>query len=197
MDKPLFYCKHCDRYLPSSSFNPNRTQSRGVSYYCKECHKKRMKSEDYRVVKNNNRRKKYPNKQKEHIEKYGISMGAKYRKEHADDLNYILRLTLKRAKGRAKKNGLKLDINKDFLHNIYRLQNGLCSLTNRTLKLGFNDPNTLSIDRIDSNGGYTKDNVQLVCCLANMIKRNHNQEELIQFCQDVINSHQLKRGVGT
>lgn len=40
------------------------------------------------------------------------------------------------------------------------------------------NPDKPSIDRIDSNLGYVKGNIQTVCCRANMLKNNATEEEL-------------------
>lgn len=42
-----------------------------------------------------------------------------------------------------------------------------------------------SIDRIDSNLGYTKDNIQLVVRKVNMMKQQYTQEEFIEVCKAV------------
>lgn len=39
----------------------------------------------------------------------------------------------------------------------------------------------LSVDRIDSSKGYTKDNIQLVCAAANMMKGYMEYNDLINF----------------
>ena len=44
----------------------------------------------------------------------------------------------------------------------------------------------LSIDRIDSLKGYTKDNIQLVCHLCNLMKSNLSMNELYIFCNNII-----------
>lgn len=42
-----------------------------------------------------------------------------------------------------------------------------------------------SIDRIDSSGGYTKDNCQIVCCSINYAKSNRTQAEFVAFLAKV------------
>jgi hypothetical protein len=41
---------------------------------------------------------------------------------------------------------------------------------------------TASVDRIDSSKGYTKDNIQFVCFMANIAKNKFSCDELINFC---------------
>lgn len=44
----------------------------------------------------------------------------------------------------------------------------------------------LSIDRIDSSKGYTKDNVQLVTMAANQMKNDLTLDELIVMCSNIM-----------
>lgn len=49
-----------------------------------------------------------------------------------------------------------------------------------------------SIDRIDSKGNYTSDNVQLVCAGVNLVKQEMPQNTFIEFCRKVV-EHQVRR----
>ncbi len=40
----------------------------------------------------------------------------------------------------------------------------------------------ISVDRIDSNKGYTVDNIQLVCAIINRMKMNLSNDEFISLC---------------
>lgn len=86
-----------------------------------------------------------------------------------------------------------LDI--DYMMGIYDAQNGRCALSGRkmTYLRGHGNISTnISIDRIDSSKGYVKGNVQLVCRIVNLIKNEWDQEELIDFCRDIINTAQKR-----
>lgn len=48
------------------------------------------------------------------------------------------------------------------------------------------NPYSCSIDRINSNLGYHKNNIQLVTSRTNMLKGNMTNTELIEFCKKVI-----------
>lgn len=79
---------------------------------------------------------------------------------------------------------------KEFTKSIKNKQDGKCALTKfpMTLVWGNGKKNiyNLSVDRIDSSKGYTKDNIQLVCAAANMMKGYMEYNELIHFCEAII-----------
>ena len=60
-----------------------------------------------------------------------------------------------------------------------------CNVTNVDLSLGDRIPNSPSIDRIDSNLGYTNDNVQIVAQMYNFCKNNFTDEETINFLKKI------------
>ena len=78
------------------------------------------------------------------------------------------------------------------LEEIWRSQGGLCALTGwkMTMQLGCGKVATnASIDRIDSRLGYSAENVQLVCVVANIAKNNLAQQEFIRLCAAVMENH--------
>jgi hypothetical protein len=75
-----------------------------------------------------------------------------------------------------------------FLKNLYNSQDGKCALSGikMTAKLHSGKVNTnISIDRIDSNLGYSENNVQLVCYIVNMMKSNLPMETFISYCSKI------------
>lgn len=112
---------------------------------------------------------------------------------------------LTHVKYRALKRGIEFnesEMNTKFLWDLFLKQDRKCALTGVTLKLGstlkgqsstYNGnchpdiKNIASLDRIDSNRGYTKDNVQWVLREINSMKSNYKQEDFINFCKLVVN----------
>jgi len=94
---------------------------------------------------------------------------------------------LQRAKGRAKLKGLEFNLTvEDIIIPKY------CPILGIELacKSGTSggQKNSPALDRKDSKGGYTKDNVQVISHLANMMKSHATEEELIAFANWIIDS---------
>lgn len=95
-------------------------------------------------------------------------------------------------KCRANKLKIEFDITIEQLWEIFLKQNRLCALTG--LPLNFStyrqrrkgNEQTASIDRIDSNKGYTIDNVQWVHKDINRMKNSYDQKYFLQICQLVV-----------
>ncbi len=68
-------------------------------------------------------------------------------------------------------------------------QNYRCALTgvplSCTLEKGIVCKTNASIDRINPKGGYTKDNVQLVCAIINKLRIDMNIDEFKDWCRRV------------
>jgi hypothetical protein len=85
------------------------------------------------------------------------------------------------------------DTMREFLIKLYRDQFGLCALTGVPMLLKDDDgPRDLwlSVDRIDSDGHYELENVQLLCRFANFWKSNGDNSrfrELIEVVRSVDN----------
>ncbi len=71
---------------------------------------------------------------------------------------------------RASNKNLSLDIDLQFLLQLWEQQNGLCYYTKKPLSLEINNTNKVSIDRLDSSRGYTRDNVVLCRNSINYLK---------------------------
>lgn len=84
---------------------------------------------------------------------------------------------------RRRKNRFQSSIFKITLNDIemlYRRQNGKCAYTGLYLSFRRMDKYKLSIDRIDSELGYTPDNIQLVCWIINQAKGNMSDYDFLR-----------------
>lgn len=82
------------------------------------------------------------------------------------------------------KRDTKSDIAWEFLLDLWNKQNGLCSITNKPMDIikgNGRNPNSPSLDRIDSSKGYSEDNVRWVCDAVNMMKGQMTDSELEEW----------------
>lgn len=102
---------------------------------------------------------------------------------------------IRNTRSRAKKKGLEFNLSKKFIEDLNIAQNGKCVYSgtklnwepgNRRGRQRVCPPDRASIDRIDSDKGYTKDNVQLVCDFVNRIKCWYPEKDVYRFCKQVV-----------
>lgn len=77
----------------------------------------------------------------------------------------------------------------DYLLTLYELQKGLCAISGveMTYICGQGNIDTnISIDRINSALGYEEGNIQLVCRRVNMMKMDKDQEDLKNWCRQIL-----------
>lgn len=109
----------------------------------------------------------------------------------------FIKKILNDANQRSKKKNIQFDITKENIETLYEKQKGLCALSGTKMTYNaINDrqegdchilnPDNISIDRIDPNQGYVKNNIQLVCAIVNRIKFEMTECELFDFCCQVI-----------
>lgn len=168
----------------------------GYQKICKDCQKKRNKEyrednkeyfnkknkEHYKKENNKTRYKKY---QKEYLER---------RTNFSKTIRGKLYDLLEAARGRAKKNNLPIDIDLNFLLDMFEQQNRKCKLTNLDFTFEIREsgkhfnPFNPSIDKINPNGGYTKDNVRLICVIVNLALNQFGEDNFKVMCEAYINN---------
>lgn len=107
------------------------------------------------------------------------------------DPNNTLKHRLFACKRRAKETGLNFELDLPFLEDLLQKQNNKCALTGINFDPNKNEncrmrPFSLSVDRIDSNIGYTKSNVRLVCAVVNFSLNEFGQEIFDKMCEAYI-----------
>ena len=100
----------------------------------------------------------------------------------------------RRCRERKRKDG---GITLQELKNVWERQQGVCPYTGVQLILpnssegwGEEHPPPLymaSVDRIDSAGPYSQENIQFVSTMANMAKSVYTQDDMVAFCQSIAN----------
>ena len=135
--------------------------------------KYRIKNADEINKKRRLDRKKNPQKYSEYIKSYRSSTPKRF-----------LAKKLSNVRSRAyKKERLKqnFDIDINFLIHIFNNQDKKCAITGYPMSLKFNCPYGISVDRIDSDIGYTRTNIQLVCQMINFAKNSFSNQQMIEF----------------
>jgi hypothetical protein len=110
----------------------------------------------------------------------------------------IIKIRVLAAKHRAKRKKLEFDIDEDYVRGLLIKQNYKCKYSEMVLDLGkigsdemLINTNTLSIDRINSNLGYVKDNVVLVTAIVNSMKNELSEENFLFLIKQIANYNNL------
>ena len=118
------------------------------------------------------------------------------RREQAkeDTLEKYIPNIYRTCKNGASSRDLRVEITKEDLFKLYEKQKGLCALSGKKMTLirhrKDDDPSiknihNLSIDRIDSNGHYTVNNIHLVCSCVNMFKTDLSMKDFYLFAEGI------------
>ena len=153
-------CSKCKEEKPKSEFSKTRTNKDGLSYLCSHCN--RETSRKYRA---DNAATYYERQQR----------------KREEEPTFIAQM-LYNATSRANKKGLEVDIDVPFLTELLDKSNYKCAVSGQSMTLTSlsrkkANPFRVSLDRIDSSKGYTKDNVRLVCWAVNQMKADRTEEE--------------------
>lgn len=86
----------------------------------------------------------------------------------------------------AKERNILFDLSIEDAWTQYELQNRRCALSGVPIVFGISRQFTASLDRIDSNKGYTKDNIQWVHKTINRMKGSLPDDELKQWAYLIV-----------
>lgn len=65
-------------------------------------------------------------------------------------------------------------------------QGGLCAYSGMKMSLGANKPTSVSVERVNNNIGYTKENTVLICKAVNSMKSNMIGNDFFLWCKHVV-----------
>ena len=132
-------------------------------------------------------REAHPEKAKESLMKYREA-NREMLNEKARKYNKAnpFKVVLRGAKERSKR-GLYLDIDLDYIKQLWDECGGICPMTGITMiKISTrNDPYTMSLDRIIPDKGYIKGNVRFVSLWYNTARSNWGDDFTVDMCRRV------------
>lgn len=121
----------------------------------------------------------------ENLDKVRESTRLCQRKRYNDPLKFPI-LMLQSIKSRKRENGKVVKLTLDDIEELIINSNGVCAVSGLPLTCERRNPLLASIDRIDSNKGYVKGNVQLVATCVNLAKHTLPQEQFVAMCKAVV-----------
>jgi hypothetical protein len=174
-------CSKCKIEKENSEFTPDKRSKDGLFSYCKPCNTARQKEAYWKNLEESRRKNRERDaKNRDKARNKCSSFWAKKRKE---DPAYCLWAG---AKSRANKNNIEFDILREDI-----IIPEICPILGIKLQFdntqGFSDTSP-SIDKIDPNKGYVKDNIQIISWRANKLKSNGTLEEfkkLVYFLENL------------
>ena len=97
-----------------------------------------------------------------------------------------IRKRISQAKGNIKRKNGEFNLSEQFMYQLYKQQQGLCSLTNVPMQINGNTNLRLSIDKLDPLKGYVEGNVQWTIFAANRAKGDLCQDDFIAMCTLIV-----------
>jgi len=95
------------------------------------------------------------------------------------------KIFLQNARKSAAKRGQEFDLTIEDIVDCWDSQWGICAYSGRSMTLETGKLNTVSIERINSDVGYTPANTILVCQAINRMKSDFGFEDFYELCRDV------------
>ena len=89
------------------------------------------------------------------------------------------------AKGTCKRKNMRFSLTIEDIMKQYHTQNGKCFYSGQLMSPIAKSSTLMSIDRIDSSEGYTKDNIVLCCWRINEMKKNDPQNNFLSLCKQI------------
>jgi len=87
----------------------------------------------------------------------------------------------------AKKRQQEFSLTAQILRNAWESQHGLCAYTGIEMTTQPNMPHSVSVERVDNDIGYTKENTVLVCKAINAMKSDLDAKLFYDMCKSVVN----------
>ena len=178
-------CRRCGIEKPILDFGVSGRHNGKYKHICKVCNATYLRQWRHQnPEKARERDKAWASKNRDKI-------SAKNRKRYSNpSLEKKFMMMLKTASEDKRK--IKFSLSLEDIKSIWDKQNGRCVYTGLPLTPKGHQINTVSLDRIDSNGEYELKNVQLVCVAINRMKLDHSENTFIQLC-NIVTQHNKDR----
>jgi len=150
----LVTCSKCFEEKPAHAFNKNSRKTNGLQSRCRSCMNE------------------YGNRWYRENRQHAIASSTKWMKEHRDRV----RLTNMRARSRRDGKPCTLTL-EQYTQLMAQTNCPICGISFSSEHIP-QDPANKSLDRLDSNGGYTPDNCCCICYGCNRIKNDSTLERL-------------------
>jgi hypothetical protein len=176
-------CGKCKKHKEESEFYKSTKEKRGYYRYCKECCKEnniesREKFRDKRNAERRQYAKDHPEQNRNnalnHRKKLKAEQPARYRAKKFFDVH---------------RKDVSPEVTKEYLEYLF-LTVKTCQCCGKALTLEYEErasreyrsnPNSPSIDRVNNNEGYSKDNIAVICWECNYRKTDLTLSDLIML----------------
>jgi hypothetical protein len=184
-------CSKCKIIKSIDNFTKNKINRNGYKSKCKQCISNYKKQ--FKYIPNENIKEKQCSKCNEvkPINKFTKNKtnktGYDYRCKKCRERN-TLKLRFTYWKSSAKQRNIQWELKFEDIKSIPQI----CYYTGRKLTLNPRFSNTISLDRINSRKGYTKDNIVLCCESINKMKHILTYDQFICECRAIIQHYDNK-----
>lgn len=168
-------CQYCKKIFEKELRYYKRSEKKGLLHFCSMSCASKHKMINHPNLMNNIT----PGKETDEVSPYRKYMGS--------------------IRSRCKIKNLERTIDLMDLKKLWEKQQGLCAISGIPMILppstsshvNTNHPHLASIDRIDPNKGYEINNIQWICLIAQYCKNIYTTEEVIFFCNAVVEKQGL------
>lgn len=176
------YCIKCNVLLNSD--NTTWYRMKNYIYKCNDCVRKEKAEQARKKQKQN------PQKYAERSRKYLNKLKTEFPKK------YTARQQYSSAQKRAQALNLNFNLTCAFIESI---SPDYCPILNKPLKYGGGEKTNESpaLDRINPEKGYIRGNVQIVSLLANLMKSNATEKDMLAFAEWVFKNYKNDKKQGT
>ena len=134
----------------------------------------------------------YRQKHKKRLAEMDAKNSRRRRAEAPYDIDRFTQELFKQSREGARKRKIKFSLTRDNIYTLLENSKGKCAISGMDMSTHFNCLLKASVDRIDSNKGYTMNNVQIVASIVNKSKNVLSDAEYVEMCVTVARNNGYK-----